>query len=119
MAQEYDMYEYWRQFDENSRWVGFVGNVEKIKENEELKDDTISMMDYILARTSNDYYVSDDEVIQPPVQQNATISNECLPTKKFSEIQIDSNENCIQVKKDETVIQNLDNVFYHMKETVK
>lgn len=64
MAQEYDKYEYWRQFDDNSRWVGFKENVPIIQANEDNvydDDDTLTMLDYVLARTSAFSPMNDEE----------------------------------------------------------
>lgn len=79
MAQDYDKYEYWRQFDDNSRWVGFVENLPIIqaKEEENEDDDTITMLDYVLART-NAYSTSEDEEETQKIAASTCVLDENL-----------------------------------------
>lgn len=119
MAQQYDLQEYWQQFDENSRWVGFVGNEEKIKEQENTPDETITMLDYVLARTAqySDYDVSDqDENNEEIPIKHIHLNDRYYPSmntraeEKKEEVNVDSKTK---------VIERLNETFYKMKETVK
>lgn len=119
MAQDYDKYEYWRQFDDNSRWVGFIGNEEKISQQENETDETITMLDYVLARTA--YDVSDDSE-----DERHSPKQKIMSTYLPSELESKVDEMHIAEKKEHESRMNaknterrLEETFLRMKETLK
>lgn len=119
MAQEYDKYEYWRQFDDNSRWVGFVENIPFIKANEEEageEDDTITMLDYVLARTSAYSSSEDEEEIRKTAEAtytlNENVRRQCQ-LKNTPETVVDEKQKIIPI---EEIEKKLGDTFDKLKQ---
>lgn len=118
MAQEYDKYEYWRQFDDNSRWRGFIENEAKIEENQQNseEDETISMLDYVLARCRGYSVSSDDEN-----EENIDVKNLHIEGKKIVEElknlpEVEENlQNVKNIPNDE-IEKKLEETFYQLKQ---
>lgn len=111
LAQSYDMSEYWTQFDENSRWIGFSPVQEKIESIVSEDDEIIKTMDYIGHQSDEDevsylprlnVFENDNKQIEP-IQRKILLSPE---EKELNEL------------KEPSVESRLQEVFQKMKETV-
>lgn len=112
------MYEYWEQFDDNSRWKGFTEN-EKIYEEikkEEDEDETIDMLNYVLS-VHDDYDVqsSDGEEVAKGV-----IHFEAERKRYVKDINQSSEEEEIKLKAktipNDKIEKKLEETFYRVKQ---
>jgi hypothetical protein len=122
MAQEYDKYEYWNQFDDNSRWRGFVLNEEKMNKEDEKQDDTISMLDYVISQTNyevHDESSDSEELHQSKKETVAPFYLPCELPNRFSDMNLNKLKTTNHECKDITVVERLNETFQLMKETLK
>ena len=103
MTQEYDIQEYWQQFDDHSRWVGFTENLKANEEKE--NDDMIATIDFILQ-------TSQEEL---PADISNSETKECPDNEKTEKTNTEEIHNEVQ----EAVIKRIETLFLKMKETVK
>jgi len=119
MAQEYDMQEYWRQFDDNSRWVGFAGNLEIIDKNiADGDDDVITMLDYIVARSAYDVLDDTEEEKSQNHTEKKITPDEKIEVANFHTLTVTETKKQ-NLKDSETIVEdNLMHTFYELKKTV-
>lgn len=111
LAQSYDMSEYWTQFDEHSRWIGFSPVQEKIESIVSEDDEIIKTMDYIGHQSDED-----EESYLPKLNVSPTIHKQMEPIQR--KIVISNEEKELNELKEPSVESRLQEVFQKMKETV-
>jgi len=103
MSQEYDIQEYWEQFDDKTRWVGFSTINEEKKET-----------------STDEFYETVMWVVnQPEIKENDSDKRIQETFKNNSFVQYGMKRKRDEDKNDEVVRQELLDTFEKMKQTVK
>jgi hypothetical protein len=116
MAQEYDMYEYWQQFDENSRWVGFSPSLQRAAPTPTNDEEFICSIDYLVNQFTHE---NENITVPNSLTEVKNVVFETEETKtEFLDCRNEIDNEDIDEIEDFEVERRLDEVFYKMKETV-
>lgn len=112
MSQEYDIQEYWEQFDDQTRWIGFQEKTEKpSSHNEEEAEELLKTIDWVVFQdeSKQEYTTPDNhttDATEKVEDYNLTMYGLKRKRTEFS-------QNSDDIKK------KLEEVFENMKQTVK
>lgn len=118
MSQEFDINEYWEQFDDKSRWIGFATDrtnaqtptIVDVNESDEVIQSVAWILQEDEMKTEQTKSVAEDENIHYEINKMEDIAENVA-------VSLEGKTSVEDI--DEEVVTNLYKIFQLMKETVK